>query len=133
MSRTNPSRVGEIWYPADLAEPFLENMRKDDRMNVVNAIKEKFGVYIVRVKEDILARIPTKQEISWLGLARYQPVFEVRRINSAQDGQIVMLTRTIMVATNFILSREEYLVDHWKDQQQEQAKKQEGQDEHTTT
>lgn len=107
-------RVGEIWYPAELAEPFLESMKRNDQMNVVNAIKEKFGVFIVRVKEDILARIPHKEEIKWLDLARYQTVFEVRRTSLAQDGRAVMLTRTIMVATNFILSHE-YEVDHWKE------------------
>lgn len=108
-----PLRVGEMWYPAKLAESFLEDMKRDDRMNVVNAIKEKFGVYIVRTKEEIVARIPTKQEIGWLSLARYQPVIEVRRANFTQDDQPIMFNRIIMVATNFVLSRE-YPVDHWK-------------------
>lgn len=108
-----PLRIGEIWYPAELAEPFLEDMKNNDRMNVVDAIKEKFGICIAEVKEDIVARIPSKEEIKLLDLARYQPVLEVRRVNSTDQGRPVMFTRAIMVATNFILSRE-YPSDHWK-------------------
>lgn len=99
-----PLRIAENWYPAQLAERFLDEMRKDDNMDVVGAIKETYGVYIVETKEDIVARIPDKHEVNWLGIARYQPVFEVRRCNFAQDGQPVMFNRIIMVATNFILN-----------------------------
>lgn len=111
-----PLRLAENWYyPADLVEGFLDEMRSNDHMDVVGAISEKYGKYIVETKEDILARIPTKEEMKWLGIARYQPVFEVRRSNFAQDGTPLMFNRIIMVATNFFLSRA-YPVEHWKKQ-----------------
>jgi GntR family transcriptional regulator len=107
-----PLRIAENWYPARLAESFLEEMRTNGYIHVVEAIKDKYGVYIVKTKEDTFARIPTKQEASWLNLARYQPVFELLWSNFASDGQPVMFNRIIMVATNFKLSRE-YPVEYW--------------------
>jgi DNA-binding GntR family transcriptional regulator len=107
-----PLRIAENWYPANLAGDFLEEMRTNDYIHVIEAIKNKFGVSIVRTKEETFARIPTKQEASWLNLARYQPVFELLWSNFASDGQPVMFNRIIMVATNFKLSRE-YPVEHW--------------------
>lgn len=107
-----PLRIAENWYPAKLAEDFLEEMRTNDYIHVVEAIRAKHGLSIVRTKEDTLARIPTKQEASWLNLARYQPVFELLWSNFASDGQPIMFNRIIMVATNFKLSRE-YAVEHW--------------------
>ncbi|TMC24206.1 MAG: GntR family transcriptional regulator [Chloroflexi bacterium] len=107
-----PLRIAENWYPARLAEDFLEEMRTNGYIHVVEAIKAKYGISIVKTKEDTLARIPTRQEASWLNLARYQPVFELLWSNFASDGQPVMFNRIIMVATNFRLSRE-YPVEHW--------------------
>jgi GntR family transcriptional regulator len=111
-----PLRIAENWYPADLAEQFLDEMRTNENIHVIRAIKDTHGLYIVRTKEDISARIPTSQEAEWLNLARYQPVLEALWTNYAANGQILMFNRIIMVATNFIVSQE-YPVTYWEEEQ----------------
>ena len=107
-------RIAENWYLAELAGEFLEEMRSNDHMNVVEAIKDRHGLYIVGVTEKTRARVPHKEEVKLFNIARYQPVFEVVRVNVAQDKRtVIMMNKIIMVATHFVLTRE-YEVDHWK-------------------
>ena len=108
-----PLRVAENWYPSHLALPFLEEMRTNDYIHVVEAIKEKFGIAIVQHEERISARIPTRQEREWLSISRYQPILELIWSNFDKDNQPVMFNRIVMVAANFAITRK-YAVDFWK-------------------
>lgn len=106
-------RIAENWYPAILAARFLEEMRQDERMDVVGAIKKTHGVYIVESLDEVVARIPTSQEAKILGISRTEPVVEIRRSNFAQDGSPVMWNKIIHVAPFFKFTYR-YPVDHWK-------------------
>src|SRR5467141_3794002 len=79
-------RFTRNWYPTTLAEEFIEQMRADDRMNVVGAIKEKHGIYITHTINTIIARTPTHEEMEQLEIIRNTPVIEIRRTNLAEDG-----------------------------------------------
>lgn len=107
-----PLRIAENWYPSHLALPFLTEMRTNDYIHVVEAIRERFGVAIVRCEERISARIPTRQEREWLNISRYQPVLELIWNNFDKDNQPVMFNRIVMVASNFVMPRS-YPVDFW--------------------
>jgi DNA-binding GntR family transcriptional regulator len=107
-----PLRIAENWYPSHLALPFLTEMRTNDYIHVVEAIKDKFGVTIIQVQEDVTGRIPTKQEREWLSVSRYQPVLELIWTNFDKDDQPVMFNRIVMVASNFVLNRN-YPIDYW--------------------
>jgi DNA-binding GntR family transcriptional regulator len=107
-----PLRLGEIWYPASLAAEFLDAMRQDEHMNVLDAIDKAHGVHIVEHEDTILARIPTVKEARDLNIVRTEPVFELRRKNYAQDGTIVMFNRQILVAPHFQLIYRQP-VKHW--------------------
>lgn len=108
-----PLRLAENWYPAHLAGQFVEQMRQDDRMDVLAAIRNTHQMVIVRVDERVRARVPHTNEVELLSIARFQPVFEVVRVNLATDGQPVMFNRIIMVASNIELQFS-YPVEHWK-------------------
>jgi len=107
-----PLRIAENWYPSHLALPFLAEMRTNDYIHVVEAIREKFGVVITQHEERISGRIPTKQEREWLSISRYQPVLELIWNNFDKDNQPVMFNRIVMVASNFAIDRK-YPVNFW--------------------
>lgn len=107
-----PLRIAENWYPADLAEPLLEEMTNNPNMDVIGTIKERTGLYIVETVEETIARIPNKKEREMLRLYRYQPVLETLRINLDQHGNPIMFNRILLVGTKFKLTRK-YSVDHW--------------------
>lgn len=107
-----PLRLAENWYPAHLTDIFLAQMRQDERMDVLAALKETYGFTIATVRERVRARVPKTTEVELLNIARFQPVFEIVRINTASDGQPLMFNRIIAVASNIELAYE-YHPDHW--------------------
>jgi DNA-binding GntR family transcriptional regulator len=109
-----PLRIGHIWYPLEMAQPYLEAMRNDSRFDVPAALKRDRNIVIAEEDFTILSRVPDLNEMKELRLARYQPVLELRRIcYTANHEQVVTLHRTVMDGTRF-----EYkftkTVDHWK-------------------
>jgi len=99
-------RTAENWYPANLAAEFLDEMRANGHMNVVNAIKKKYGLHIVHVEEKVRTRVPHKEEVAFFSIARYEPMFEVIRVSLAQDNKtVIMMNKLIMIGTHFVLTR----------------------------
>jgi DNA-binding GntR family transcriptional regulator len=106
-------RLAENFYPSTLVdETILEQMQKDERYDVLLAIKKKHNQAIVRVHEDVIGRLPTAHEEELLNIVTYAPVIEVQRTNYANDGTVVMFNKIIFVANYFILSYD-YPVSHW--------------------
>ncbi|GER84509.1 hypothetical protein KTAU_31450 [Thermogemmatispora aurantia] len=105
-------RIAENFYPQELAGEFIEQMKADAHMDVVEAIKQRHGIVINQVHEDIIARLPSKQEQSWLKIPRGSPIMEVDRVCRSKEGTVVMCNRLLLVASFFVLSRE-YNVSHW--------------------
>lgn len=103
---TVPYRLAENFYPLDLAGgAILERMKQDARLDVLLAIKETHGKVIKRVHEDVIGRLPTKQEQKLLKIVRTAPVLEVQRTNYAEDDStVIMFNRIIFVANYFVLS-----------------------------
>jgi DNA-binding GntR family transcriptional regulator len=109
-----PYRLAENFYPTTLVdESILEQMQRDEQLDVVLAIKEKSGKAPVRVHEDVIGRLPTAPERDLLQLKANVPLLEVRRINFAADDTVIMANKITFVANFFILSYD-YPVSHWK-------------------
>ncbi len=108
-----PLRIAENWYPVSLAGQFVDQMREDEHMDVLGAIKSAHGVYIVNVEDVLLARVPTIQETKWLNVVRTEPIVEIRRINFAENGTPVMFNRVIHAAPHFKFTYQ-YPKDYWK-------------------
>lgn len=110
---TLPLRIAENWYPASLAGEFIDQMRQDDSMDVIGAIKEKHGLFIVRSVDVLVARIPTALERKHLELGRTEPVVEISRSNFSEDGTPLMWNKIINRASQFKFTYEKE-VNHWK-------------------
>lgn len=109
-----PLRIGHIWYPLDIAEPYLEEMSSNSSFDLLATLKRDRGIAVEEEDFSIRGRVPDLAEMKELKLARYQPLLEVRRIcYTANRERVVTLHRTIMDATRFEynISRE---VTHWK-------------------
>lgn len=108
-----PYRLAEIWYPANLAGQFLEQMRVNPSLNVINEIRHVSGLFIDHVHEDVLTRLPTHKEAQLLSILRTTPVLEVHRSNFAEDGTPIMFNKIVFVGPYFTLSYD-YKPDHWR-------------------
>jgi DNA-binding GntR family transcriptional regulator len=109
-----PYRLAENFYPITLVdETILEQMQRDKRYDVILAIQEKHGLAPVNVHEDIIGRLPTTREEDLLKLVTYAPVIEVQRINYANNGAVIMVSKIVFVAKYFVLSYD-YPVSHWR-------------------
>lgn len=107
-----PYRLAENWYPASLAEQFVERMRQDSNLDVLSEIKRVHGLYISDVHEDVIARLPTTEEARILSIVRTTPVLEVRRSNFSESGTPIMFNKIILVGAYFELSYD-YRPNHW--------------------
>ncbi len=104
---STPYRLAENFYPVALAgSSILEQMQKDARLDVLQAIKEAHGKVIKRVHEEVIGRLPTSREQEFLKIVRNSPVLEVQRTNYAEDDDttVIMFNRIIFVASYFVLS-----------------------------
>ena len=109
-----PYRLAENFYPTALADAaILEQMRRDERFDVILAIREKYGKLPTHVHEDVIGRLPTGLERQLLNITPQTPVLEVNRVNYAEDDTVVMVNKLIFVANLFVLSYD-YPTGHWK-------------------
>jgi GntR family transcriptional regulator len=109
-----PYRLAENFYPTTLVnEVILSQMQKDDRFDVILAIRERHNKILTRVHEDVIGRLPLSQERQLLNITPQTPVLEVNRINYAEDDTVIMVNKIIFVANLFVLSYD-YLTSHWK-------------------
>ncbi|MBV9259105.1 MAG: GntR family transcriptional regulator [Ktedonobacteraceae bacterium] len=109
-----PYRLAENFYPTTLVdESILDQMQKDKHLDVILAIKEKYGKSPARIHEDVIGRLPTNQERQVLNITPQTPVLEVNRISYAEDDAVIMVNKIIFVANLFVLSYD-YPTSHWK-------------------
>ena len=109
-----PYRLAENFYPTTLADAaILEQMQRDERFDVILAIREKYGKAPARVHEDVIGRLPTGLERQLLNITPQTPVLEVSRVSYAEDDTVIMVNKLIFVANLFILSYD-YPTSHWK-------------------
>lgn len=107
-------RLTENFYPTTLVdEEILALMQRDERADVLLAIRNKYNKVIGSTHEDVIARLPTTPEEEALKIITYVPVLEVRRINYTEDRTVIMVNKIIYVANYFVLSYD-YPVSHWK-------------------
>lgn len=99
-------RLAENWYPAYLAEPFIESMTVNPDLNVLGEIRKAQGVAYKKRTDEILSRLPTSEERNLLSLVRTAPVFEIRRQFISSDGKTLLYNKTVLVASNFVLTYE---------------------------
>ena len=110
-----PYRLSEYWYPEDLAQPYLQKMREEPGYDTLASIKADLGISKQKVHDDVLSRIPTKDEATLLSIPRSVPVQEVRRTNRSLEGRILMHHRIVFVGPFSILGYDYELEDRPRD------------------
>ncbi len=104
---TLPHRIAENFYPIELADgEILMQMQYDAHFDVLNAIREVHHKETRRVHDDVTARLPTPKEEEMLAITGNTPVINILRINYTEDedGEVIMVSRTVSVASYFVLS-----------------------------
>ena len=109
-----PYRLAENFYPTTLADAtMLKQMQRDERFDVILAMREKYGKAPARVHEDVIGRLPTGLERKLLNITPQTPVLEVSRVSYAEDDTVIMVNKLIFAANLFVLSYD-YPTGHWK-------------------
>ena len=106
-----PYRLSEYWYPEHLANKYLQRMKNEPDFDTLEAIKSELGIKRQIVHDDVIARIPTKNEAELLSITRTTPVQDVRRTNKAPDGSILMHHRIVFVGPYNMLSYDYELIN----------------------
>jgi len=99
-----PYRLSEYWYPEKLARPYLQQLRDVPGYDILEDIKSDLGVTSQTVHDDVLARLPTRDESGLLSISRNIAVQEVRRTNRTPEGQVLMHHLIVFVGPLSMLS-----------------------------
>jgi GntR family transcriptional regulator len=99
-----PLRLQESFYPADLASRYLEAMKQNPDLNVAGEMRKNQGIAIAKRHDDVLARLPSPDEMKLLNIVRTTPVLEIRRHFVTQDEKTVFFAKICLVAAYFLLS-----------------------------
>jgi DNA-binding GntR family transcriptional regulator len=104
-NRTAYFRWSENFYNPDLIkDEIFEGLQSDPQFDTWVAMKNKYGIEVLRSKNIAFARLPTLQEQNALEIVRGTPVLEVDRAQVAQNDLIVMVNKIIYVGSLFELS-----------------------------
>jgi GntR family transcriptional regulator len=97
-------RLSENFYNPDLVkdEIFL-GLQSDPQFNTWTAMKSKHGVEVVSSKNVAVARLVTLREQEYLEVVRGTPILEIRRVQLAQDGLVVMVNKISFIGSLFEL------------------------------
>ncbi|TMC14619.1 MAG: UTRA domain-containing protein [Chloroflexi bacterium] len=81
-------------------------MRQDPDMNVAGRIQDERGITIITIRDTVITRLPTAEEIELLKVVRTTPVLEVKKQFLTADNVTVMFVRSVLVGAYFELSYE---------------------------
>ena len=90
-----PLRIGNIYYPQEIAAPYMDQLLNDTAFDMPAALKVA-GIVITREKINIRSYTrSTREERAALSVIRTHPLLEVRRICYDDAGGVVTMHRTI--------------------------------------
>ncbi len=91
-------RLSENFYNPDLIKgEIFRKLQSDPQFDTWIAIKEKYGIEVVKSDNIAFARIPSSEEKDFLDIARVTPVLELNRVQLAQDGLPVMVNKLVFI------------------------------------
>lgn len=104
-----PYRVHENWYPVDIIEMyttvdnFIEELKQNPDLNVAGVMRDKTGIGLANIVDDIFVRLPTVEETNLLSIVRTAPVLEVHKQFLSQDDRVMVYVRTVSIGAYFYL------------------------------
>lgn len=98
-------RLSENFYNPELVkEEIFQGLQSDPQYNTWTAMKQKYGIEVVRSKNVATARLPTLEEQNHLEIVRGTPVLELHRVQLTQDDLPVMVNNLVFVGSLLELS-----------------------------
>ncbi|MCX4909003.1 GntR family transcriptional regulator [Streptomyces sp. NBC_00878] len=92
-----PSELTDTYYPVDIARGTRLAGTAKIRGGAVTLLAE-LGYVGVRVREDVVARMPSAEERDVLRTASDEPVLELTRLTLDRDGRPIQVDRMVMPA-----------------------------------
>jgi DNA-binding transcriptional MerR regulator len=109
-----PYRIETTFYSGELAGgEILEAMQRDSECDVIQMIAEKHQLRIAKTHEIIRARLPNKEERRQLGIRATDPLLEVKRTSSTEDGQTILMFQDLWFVAGYFQLEYDSSVAHW--------------------
>ena len=99
-----PYRLSETYYPYDLADRYVPNMKSNPLFVVIDQIKRDTGKAIAKSSLKLLTRFPSEQEQNVLQIPLHTPVMELFRVSRSDDGTLLMFSHIILISYRFVVS-----------------------------
>jgi len=108
-----PICIWESYYPMELVQGFLEDIRHDEELDVVKRIKEACATTVTWAKERYSARMTNKEEQRLLQLRDAEPVLILQRVSTTSDRKTLVLYSHMTLLGRWFSPEHEYAVDIW--------------------
>ncbi len=97
-------RLSENFYNPDLIKgEIFRGLQSDPQFNTWTAMKDTYGIEVLRSKNVAVARLATLQEQDYLEVVRGTPVLDLHRVQLAQNDLAVMVNKLVFVGSLFEL------------------------------
>ncbi len=98
-------RLSENFYHPELVkDEIFQGLQSDPQYNTWTAMKDKYGIAVVKSVNTAVSRLPTLKEQNHLGIVRTTPVLELHRTQLTQDDLPVMVNNLVCVGSLLELS-----------------------------
>ena len=98
-------RLSENFYNPDLIkDEIFCSLQSDPQFNTWIAMKDKYGIEVLRSKNIVVARLANLQEQESLEIVRGTPILELHRVQLAQNDLAVMVNKLVFIGNLFELS-----------------------------
>ncbi len=98
-------RLSENFYHPELVkDEIFQGLQSDPQYNTWTAMKDKYGIAVVKSMNTAVSRLPTLREQNHLGIVRTTPVLELHGTQLTQDDLPVMVNNLVCVGSLLELS-----------------------------
>lgn len=109
-----PICVWASYYPLEFVNGDIhQEMKRNEDLDVVKAIKEQHGVAVGWSKERYMARLATTEEQEILQLLRDDPVLVLQRASRTSDKETLVLYSSMTLLGTWFAPEREYEVHNW--------------------
>jgi len=99
-----PYRISEVYFPKIFVPDTTLKDMEDPFFDALPDVREQMGEGITDGYDEIVARLPTRDEQKQLKIIRNNPVFDIKRMSYAVDKKIVMYNHIVLNANFFYLA-----------------------------
>lgn len=101
------------YYPAELVDDILDELRHGSAHDIVEHIREKRGIVIGQVNDTYSTRITTFDEQNLFHLLNSEPVLVLQRVALTADQKILVLFSDMTLLGNWFVIKRTEKIHHW--------------------